>query len=122
MLKYRSLFGWGISIYAIMYLLWSGFATYGFIHGTAPHIVALVVLLVVAGIAGSSLHLASWKDILPYSIAWALMMGLLDAVYTVPYSNWTIYADWNLWVGYSLVAIVPLLTPFLRPLPTGHPT
>ncbi|OGG50083.1 hypothetical protein A3C18_00415 [Candidatus Kaiserbacteria bacterium RIFCSPHIGHO2_02_FULL_54_11b] len=121
-MKYGALLGWGICIYAVMMLAWSGLVIYGLAGTLVARILVLCVLIIVTTIAARSLRYHSWKDILPYSIAWALMMGLLDAVYTVPYSNWTIYADWNLWVGYSLVAIVPLLTPFLRPLPTGHQT
>ena len=91
-----------------MYLLWSGFATYGFIHGTAPHIVALVVLLVVAGIAGSSLHLASWKDILPYSVTWGICMAILNTAMSMPFVGWSVFAAPYVWMSYAFVVLAPL--------------
>ena len=106
--------GWGIVIYALMYLIWSGFILYGFVQGVLPRLIGLLVLIVVATIAGRSLKFHSWKDVLPYSIAWAIIIGLLDAVFSVPYSGWQLYADWNVWVGYGLVALVPLLSPYTR--------
>ena len=116
-MKYGALFGWGIVIYAIMSLLWSGLVIYGIAATSASLFIRLCALIVLATIAGRSLRFHSWKDILPYSIFWALMMAGLDAIYTVPFSGWALYTDWYLWVGYGLVAAVPLLAPLLRPLP-----
>ena len=113
-MKYGALFGWGIVIYAIMFLLWSGFVTYGFVDGLAPRIIGLLVLIATTLIAGRSLRFQAWSDILPYSFLWAVIMGLFDAVFSVPYSGWQLYLDWNVWFGYALVAIVPLFSPYLR--------
>lgn len=114
-MKFGALLGWGIVIYAVMSLLWSGLVIYGVSSGLLSLFFRVCVLILVTSIAGHSLHFYSWKDILPYSIFWAIMMGALDAVYTVPFSGWSIYGDWYLWVGYGLVALVPLLTPLIRP-------
>ncbi len=119
-MKYGALLGWGIVIYAVMSLLWSGLVIYGMADSLLSLILRLCVLIVVTTIAGRSLRFHSWKDILPYSIFWAGTMALLDAVYTVPFSGWSIYADWLLWVGYALVAIIPLLTPLRNRLPREH--
>ena len=119
-MKYGSLLGWGIVIYAVMSLAWSGLVIYGLAGTLLSRILVLCVLIIVTSIAGRSLRFHLWKDILPYSALWALIVGLLDAVYTVPFSGWAIYGDWNLWVGYGLVAVVPLLTPLFRPLPEIH--
>ena len=113
-MRYGLLFGWGVIIYALMFLLWSGFVTYGFVDGIAPRIIGLLVLIAVALIAGLSLRYNSWSDILPYSIAWALMMGLFDAIFSVPYSGWQLYLDWNIWFGYAVVALVPIFSPHFQ--------
>lgn len=113
-MKYGYLFGAGIVIYALMSLLWSGFVTYGFIEGLAPRIISLLALIAFALVAGRSLRLNSWSDILPYSLAWAVMVGLLDAVFSVPYTGWQLYFDWNIWFGYAVVAIAPLFAPFFK--------
>ncbi len=112
-MKYGALLGWGIVIYAIMSLAWSGLVIYGLVGGYFSVIFRLLILIIVTTIAGRSLRLYSWSDILPYSACWALTMGLLDAVYAVPFATWALYADWSVWAGYGLVAVVPLFSPLL---------
>ena len=113
-MKYGAVVGWAVVIYAVMALAWSGFITYGLAGTLTARVLQLLVLVIVTTIAARSLKFHSWKDILPYSILWAVMMGLLDIVFTVPFAGWEIYADWNIWVGYTLVVIIPLLAPFTR--------
>lgn len=121
-MKFGSLVGWGIVLYAIMFLTFSGFVLYGFVGGWMPRVCALVILIIVATIAGRSLRAHTWLDILPYSISWMVIVGLLDAVFSVPYSGWHMYSDPNIWVGYLLVAVVPLLAPYTRRISTSHPS
>ena len=118
-MKYGALLGWGIVIYAVMSLLWSGLVIYGMADSLLSLALRLCVLIFIAVIAGRSLRFHSWQDVLPYSVFWAATMALLDAVYTVPFSGWSIYADWRLWVGYALVAAVPMLAPLTRIVPDG---
>ena|SRR3989344_782610 len=113
-MKYSSVLGWGIVIYAVMYLTWSGFVLYGFTSGVLPKLLAVLVLIITTAIAARSLRFLSSKDILPHSIGWVAIVALLDMVFSVPYAGWQLYADWNVWVGYALVVGIPLLTPFLR--------
>jgi hypothetical protein len=108
-LRIGVLLGWGITIYAIMFLVWSAFVTYGFVEGVAPRLLGFLVLLVVGATAGRSLRVRSWRDILPYSFVWGIMMFILDAIMTVPFTGWYIYSDWNVWIGYALVVLAPLL-------------
>ena len=108
-MRYGRLLGWGIVIYAVMSLAWSGIIIYGLAGFATGRIIQLVVLIAVATIAARSLKLHSWKDILPYSFLWAAMMAGLDAMFNVPFAGWQMYADWNVWLGYALVAIVPLV-------------
>ncbi len=62
---------------------------------------------IVVGIAARSLRYHTWRDVIPYSVTWMLVIALLDSVFTVPYTGWYLYTDWNIWVGYILVAVVP---------------
>ena len=113
-MKWGALLGWGIVIYAFMYLVWIGMALHGFAQGTVPRVFTLCVLIATATIAGRSLRLSTWKDILPYSVVWTVIVMLLDGIFTVPYAGWLVYFDWNLWVGYVLVALIPLFAPLTR--------
>ncbi len=112
--KYGSLIGWGVVIYAVVTLAGSTLMLYGF-SGTLTALLAqLLVLVVTATVAGRSLRLHQWIDILPYSLAWAVVAILLDGMYNMQFFGWATYAEWKLWVGYGLVVIVPLLAPFTR--------
>ena len=112
-MKYGSLIGWGIVIYSIIFLVWYGLLLHG-ITGTFARVLLLLTLIVVATIAGRSLRFNSPKDILPYSLCWMIIVALLDAAYSVPSAGWQLYGDWNVWVGYALVVVVPLLAPYTR--------
>lgn len=112
-MKYSSLFGWGIVIYAVIFLVWNGLLLYG-VTGNLSRITLLLTLVVLATIAGRSLRLSSPKDILSYSLAWMVIVALLDALFSVPSAGWQLYTDWNVWVGYLLVLTVPLLAPYTR--------
>jgi hypothetical protein len=113
-MKYISRLSWGIVIYAIMYLFSHGLSIYGVAGGILGMLARLVMLVIIATIAGRSLHLNSWKDILPYSIFWAFTVLAIDAVYTVPSSGVEMYSNWNLWIGYALVMLLPLAAPQTR--------
>lgn len=113
-MRFGALFGWGIVIYAIIFLLWSGFVLYGYGDGVIPRIVGLCVLIVLSLLAGRSLRFHLWRDIVPYSIAWTVVVILLDIVFSVPFTGWALFADWNVWVGYSMILFVPLFAPLMR--------
>ena len=100
-----------------MYLSLNGLTIYGYRGTNVLPIVELAILLVVTTVAARSLKFHSWKDILPYSICWMLVVAGLDALYTVPFSGTQMYTNWQLWVGYALVVLLPLLAPFTHIIP-----
>lgn len=108
-MKYGALFGWGFVIYAVMYLVGSGLLIYG-LGATILSVAAkLGVLVAVASIAGRSLRLPNWKDVVPYSVGWAVIALLLDAVFWVPFAGILMYASLGVWAGYILLAAVPII-------------
>ena len=109
-MKYSSIFGWAIVIYAVMFLFWSGMVIYGYAGTTAAWILQIAALVAVTTVAARSLHLTTWQDMILYSISWAILVALMDAVYSVPFAGWQIYYDWKVWLGYALVALVPILS------------
>ena len=113
-MKYLSRLSWGIVIYAILYLFSNGLSIYGRAGGISSVLARLIVLVIIATIAGRSLRFNSWKDILPYSIFWAFTVLALDAVFTLPFSSVAMYSNWNLWIGYALVMLLPLAAPLTR--------
>lgn len=113
-MKYGRYVGWGVVIYAIMYLAWAGMSAYGFSQGILPRLCELVVLLIVTTIAGRSLDFDSWQDILPYSLCWSAVVIAFDAVFIIPFNGLQAYGDWHLWVGYILIVLLPLLAPLSK--------
>ena len=107
--KFAKLFGWGVAIYAVMFLIWSGFITYGFATGLQPKILAFIALIAMALLAGRSLRFSSWRDIAPYSFSWAMIIAILDAIFAVPFTGWGIYTNASVLVGYLIVFTIPLL-------------
>ena len=108
-MKLGAFFGWAIVMYSVMYLAWSGLLIYGFVGSSLGRIVQFAVLIVVSTIATRALRLTSWKDVLPYSAVWAVLMACLDAIFAVPYTGWMLYTDWNVWVGYAAVLLLPIV-------------
>ena len=83
--------GWGIAIYAVMYLLWSGLVIYGLAAGILSLVVRLLALAAVTTIAGRAVRMTDWKDLAPYTIVWAVVTIILDAIFLVPFSGWSLY-------------------------------
>ncbi len=117
----KNAIGWGVIIYAVMYLVWSGLVIYGLSLGILSLVIRLGVLVLITTIAARSLRMDTWKDLLPYTFAWAVVAALSDAFFLVPFSGWGLYASWSVWVGYALVVIVPLFTSLRRKAAAMNP-
>lgn len=104
----RALFGWGITIYALFFLLQSVFVTYGFVQGFAPALVSAAVLIAISLIAATTLRATSWKDVLPYSITWAVIAAILDGVLSFPYTGLAVYSTPSVLLGYAVIVVAPL--------------
>lgn len=106
--------GWGILIYAVMYLVWSGLVIYGLSLGYLSLIIRLFVLFAITSLAARAMRLTNWRDLLPFSLGWALVAIVLDAIYLVPFSGWALYASLSVWLGYALVVALPILSLYTR--------
>lgn len=109
--------GWGIAIYAVMYLTWSAMVIYGFASGYLSLAARLAVLALVLTVAARSLRLVARADILPYSAVWAFLALVLDGIFLVPFAGPALYANWTVWLGYALVIAIPYV---LFPLTRRH--
>ncbi len=105
-------FGYGVVLYACMYLAWALLSAYDIVGTGIARTVLLLVLLVSTLIAARSLRLYSARDILPFSVSWVVTIGVIDALFALPSGNWAVFADPNLWIGYLLVLTAPLVLPY----------
>lgn len=103
--------GWGIVLYATMYLSWGLMIAYGWQGTLLSRLALLAVLVVSTAIATWHLPVRTVKDTFPYSLTWGVSIAIIDGCLAAPSGSWQIYADPNLWVGYALVVIVPLILP-----------
>lgn len=108
-MKLRALIGWGIVIYSVLYLVWTGLVIHGLSDRLIARVIVLATLATVTAIATRALRVSSERDVIPYAIGWIFVAAILDAIFAVPSAGWGIYSDWNLWVGYVLLFIVPLI-------------
>lgn len=104
--------GWGIIIYAVMYLAWSGLVIYGLSIGVGSLVARLVLLVVLTTIAARALRLTTVHDLVPVAFVWAVIAALLDSVFLVPFTDWALYASWSVWAGYALIIIAPVIMLF----------
>lgn len=109
-MKYlRASVGWGVTIYAVMYLLWSGLVIYGYAAGLSSLGIRLLALALITSLAAQSLNVTNWRDALPFAISWAVCAAVLDAIFLVPFSGWEMYSLWSVWVGYALIVVFPMI-------------
>jgi hypothetical protein len=108
-MDYKRLFGFGIAIWIVAFLVASIFVATGQIDSLAAKIVVPIAVGAAAFLIGRKLKPASAGDALRYSAAWVVIVILLDAAITVPFAGWQIFAQWNVWLGLLLVLTMPVV-------------
>jgi hypothetical protein len=110
-IPYTAVIGWGLTIYAIFFLLWSLFISYGFIAGAGPQLASALVLILLLRAATRAVapQGARMKSILPYSVGWLVVIMILDTIMSVPFSGWEMFLNPTLWFGYALIVFVPVV-------------
>lgn len=101
---------WGIAIYAVMFL------AANFVHMHADwfigwdRIFMLGTLVITLAYATDALKARTLHDAIPHALAWTLVAMALDASFVLPQSDIaTLYGNSDTWVGYILLATLPLL-------------
>jgi hypothetical protein len=125
-MKYGKLIGFGVLLYAVVFLIMSGFTAYGSGDTFLTKIIALVALAIVAYLAGKNLRAGSMGEIIKYSLGWLIIVAILDYFFTLPFATTAVYSQWNLWVGYAIILLLPLITlskgGSTASMPTSAPT
>lgn len=116
-MQLRALFGWGIVIYAVLLLMSGGLTVYGLGGSIFFRITVLATLVITVVIATRSLRLSNERDIAPYAFGWMFCAIALDAILVIPSSGWSLFTDWNVWVGYLVLLAVPFVVTTLSRKP-----
>jgi len=86
-MKLRTLIGWGIVIYAVLYLVWTGLVVHGFSGMIVSRVIVLATLATVTAIATRALRVTSEREVIPYAIGWICVAIIMDAIFAVPSSG-----------------------------------
>ncbi len=108
-MNYKKLIGFGILLWMVAFISASVFIGAKAIDSIIAKITVPLAVGTVALFPGNSLKLNSVSETLKYSIDWVAIGVLLDIAVTVPFTGWGIFAQWNIWLGYCLVLIAPIL-------------
>jgi len=109
-MNYKKLFGFAILIYIATFVVWGALDMADMGESAIFPIATLSTVIIFAYLFGKKVKANSTKEILKYSIGWFVVLLLLDMVFTVPFTGWTIFSQWLIWVGYASVVFVPILT------------
>lgn len=102
--------GWGVVIYAILFLAANFTRLYGQWLLGWDRIILLMVLIATLAYASTSLKAYTIHDALPHSLTWMFTAIALDALFILPQSDpITLYGNSDVWVGYILLATLPLV-------------
>src|SRR3989338_4014069 len=101
---------YGVAIWAVVYLLATGFYVYKVIDTFWAKPALVVIVAVLAAWAGTKLNQPSLSKALVYSISWVVTAVVLDIILTVPFTGWKIFSQWDVLVSYALIIVIPLFT------------
>jgi len=107
--SYKKLFGFGALIWLVAYMTASVFVAYDMVDAFMSGLVIITAVAIAAFFAGRNLAVGSFTGMLKYSVSWVVIGLVLDAIFTVPFTSWEIFAAWHVWVGYAFILLIPLL-------------
>jgi|GEM_PF-1568782 len=108
-MNYKKL-GYGVAIWAIIYLVATGFVAYNVMDSFGAKIVMIIIVAGLAVWAGTKIQEQSSAKVMRYTVSWVMIGLILDLILTVPFTGVSIFGDWSLWVNYGLIIVLPLFT------------
>lgn len=109
-MNYKKLIGFGVLIWVTAFVVASLFVALNKIDTIAAKIIVPLAVGIAAFFTAKNLNLDSARNAFKYSVAWIIIGLLLDIILTTPFTGWGIFIEWNVWLGYFLILIVPYLT------------
>ncbi len=99
---------YGVALYVVMFMYWSVLVGFGVGEALWGWILGYVVLAVAVGMAAKALGTTAKGEIIKYSAAWVIIMAALDALISVRFTGWGMFAMWQTYLGYAIVLLLPL--------------
>lgn len=104
----------GVAIYASGVLVGQALYAFGIYDEGTIVIATLVVLTLFSFFAGMDLQARSIREVVPYSLCWAVIAIVLDVFLTVPVLGWGFMIALDTLGGYVIIALTPLLPLLFR--------
>lgn len=98
----------GVAIYATGSLVGQALYTFSVFNEWITVGATLAVFALFSLFAGMNIRPHTIRDVIPYSLTWAVFAVFLDAVLIVPAVGWDFLVTLDALVGYGIIALVPL--------------
>lgn len=113
-LDWKKLLGYPAVIYAVMFLLVSAMIALKLDTGST-----VAWLVTVAANLGILYYLATKlgvgvKEALVYGLVWAVVLVVLDYIFTRPFTGAEYYSDWRVYLTYVYTVLVPPVVAMLN--------
>lgn len=109
-MNWKKLFGFGILLYALMFLFWSILMSFGVSDAVWAWPLALIVLAFLVHCIAHKLHTKNLGKLLGYSVGWAIIMALLDYFISMRFTGPVLFQMWETYAAYAIIVLVPLVS------------
>ncbi len=101
--------GFGVLIWDVIFITDSVLNTLK-ISSTLIMQIVFMVAIIITYLLTENLDLDSVSGAIKYGFAWAIVMMLLDAAVAACYLGWESFSQFDTWINYVLVVLVPIFT------------
>ncbi|PIR44102.1 hypothetical protein COV23_01705 [Candidatus Wolfebacteria bacterium CG10_big_fil_rev_8_21_14_0_10_31_9] len=108
-MDYKKLFGYGVLIWAVVYLVATAFVGYKLSGMLWTQIVLVIISAVFSYFLAKNLSANLVVGMLKYSFSWMIMTIILSIIFTVPFTGWIVFNSWDMWASFLVILLVPLV-------------
>ena len=101
--------GYGGIIWGVAFIVVSIFIGFKVSSQIIVQGITTLAVVITAFLLAKSLNVSTMKEMLKYSFSWVIVGLILDALITARFTGWEFFSRWEMWLGYLLILVVPLL-------------
>ena len=109
MKKYCKFLGYGGIIWGVAFIVASLFVGFKVSSQIIIQGITTLAVVITAFLLAKSLNVSAIKEMLKYSFSWVVVGLILDALITARFTGWGFFSRWDIWLGYLLILVIPLL-------------
>ncbi|MDD4990419.1 MAG: hypothetical protein PHW31_03875 [Candidatus Pacebacteria bacterium] len=109
-MNFLKLIGYGILIWVVAFVIVSIFIGFKVSSDNMwVKIITTLAVFIAAILLAKNLKESSQSKMFLYGILWAVIALILDAVITARFTDWEVFGQWNITLGYLLIILASLL-------------